>query len=270
MDFITIPFILIYLAVGSIAGFLAGLLGVGGGLVIVPALVMIFTAQQYNHEYIQHMALGTSLATIIFTSISSVRSHMQRQNVDFKTAKTITIGTLLGTLIGTYIASLLSSFILKLIFVIFAYYVFLQMILNIKPKASRELPSTIPLVGVGSIVGIFSSFVGIGGATMSVPFMTFCNVPMLRAIGTASAIGFPIAIAGTIGYIWNGLKFADQLPAYTLGFIHLPSLLCIAMTTMFIAPFGAKMAHKMPVDKLKKAFAFLLFILGTKMLISII
>ena len=264
-----LEFVLLYLIVGSCAGFLAGLLGVGGGLIIVPTLMFIFESQHFNPAHAFHMALGTAMATIVFTSISSVRAHYKRGAVRLDIARLMMPGAFMGTFLGSYMASQVPSLGLKIFFVCFAYYVTVQMVLNIKPKSTRQFPGWAGTFVTGNFIGAVSSFVGIGGATMSIPFMTWCNVPMHNAIATSAAIGFPIAVAGTLGYIINGLRITG-LPAHTIGYIHWPSLVSIAMASVLFAPMGAKVAHKLPVPRLKKVFAGLLFILGTKMLISIL
>lgn len=260
---------LLYLATGVFAGFLAGLLGVGGGLVIVPVLVFIFTAQHFPAGQVMHLALGTSLASIMFTSISSLRAHHAHAAVNWSVVRGITPGIVAGTLAGTVLAAHLSTFFLKVFFVVFLYYVAVQMVLNIKPKPSRELPGAVGMFGAGSMIGGVSSLVGIGGGTLSVPFMTWCNVKLHQAIGTSAAIGFPIAAAGTVGYIANGWGL-EALPAYSLGFVYLPALAGLVVASVLTAPFGARLAHRLPVDKLKKFFALLLFVLGTRMLFSLL
>lgn len=260
---------LLYITLGAVAGVLAGLLGIGGGLVIVPMLTFTFAAQGFPESHILHMALGTSLASILFTSLSSVRAHHKRGAVLWPVVLRITPGILIGTFVGSWIASMLTSGFLKGFFGCFLYYVAIQMILGIKPKPTRELPGAMGIFGVGNTIGIFSSLVGIGGGTLSVPFLVWCNTVMHQAIGTSSAIGFPIAVAGTLGYIVNGLGIAG-LPNYTLGFIHLFSLAGIVTASVFTAPFGAKLAHSLPVDRLKKIFAILLFLVGTRMILAVL
>jgi len=258
---------LLYLALGAFAGVLAGLLGVGGGLVIVPILTFIFTAQGLPAEHILHLALGTSLASIMFTSVSSLRAHHGRGAVNWPVVRRITPGILAGTFCGSWVAAQLSTNFLKIFFVVFLYYVAIQMLLNIRPKPHRQLPGRVAITAVGGLIGGISSLVGIGGGSMSVPFMIWCNSAMHTAIGTSAAIGFPIALAGAAGYLVNGLSF--QLPPNTLGFIYLPALIGVAATSIVTAPLGAKLAHSLPIDKLKKAFALLLLVMGTKMLVSL-
>jgi uncharacterized protein len=258
---------LLYLGLGAFAGVLAGLLGVGGGLVIVPILTFIFTAQGLPSEHILHLALGTSLASIMFTSVSSLRAHHARGAVDWFVVRSISPGILTGTFLGSWVAAQLSTRFLKGFFVLFLYYVALQMLLNIRPKPHRQLPGSAAMFGVGGVIGGVSSLVGIGGGSMSVPFLIWCNTAMHTAIGTSAAIGFPIALAGAAGYLVNGLPV--NLPPYTIGYIYLPALIGVAAASIVTAPLGARLAHSLPIDKLKKIFALLLIVMGTKMLLSL-
>ncbi len=259
---------LMYVALGAFAGVLAGLLGVGGGLVIVPVLTFIFTSQHLPDVHILHLALGTSLASIMFTSISSLRAHHLRGAVDWLVVRRISFGIMVGTFGGSWVAAQLSTRFLKSFFVVFLYFVAIQMLLNIKPKSHRQLPGRSALFGVGGLIGGVSSLVGIGGGSMSVPFLVWCNVAIHRAIGTSAAIGFPIALAGAMGYVVNGLSI--PLPPHSLGFVYLPALIGIAAASIVTAPLGAKLAHSLPIDKLKKTFALLLIVMGTKMLLSLV
>ena len=259
----------IYLALGAIAGILAGLLGIGGGLVIVPMLVFYFTGLDMPHEHIMHIALGTSLASIIFTSISSCFAHHRRGAVHWDIVLRITPGIIVGTLLGAYIASLMSTNLLKGFFGIFLYYVAIQLLLDKQPKPTRELPGHAGMFGVGNIVGIVSSLMGIGGGSLTVPFMVWCNITVHHAIGTSAAIGFPIAVAGTVGYILTGLNVSG-LASYSIGYVYLPTLLGVVSASMLTAPLGVRLAHWLPVAKLKRIFAVLLLLVGTKMLISLL
>ncbi len=260
---------MLYAVAGAFAGVLAGLLGVGGGIVIVPVLAVLFAWQGLPAEHMMQMALGTSLASIMFTSVSSMRAHHRHGAVRWNVVKAISPGIIVGTLAGSWLASKLSSGFLKGFFVCFLYYVSVQMFLNIKPKPSRDLPGTKGIFGVGSFIGVISALVGIGGGTLSVPFMTWCNIPMHQAVGTSAAIGFTIAVAGTVGYILGGLG-KSGLPDATLGFIYIPALIGLVIFSMMTAPTGAKIAHKLPVAKLKKVFAAFLFIMATRMLFQIL
>ncbi|MDL2268757.1 sulfite exporter TauE/SafE family protein [Desulfosarcina sp. OttesenSCG-928-A07] len=261
--------LLMYLLVGVVAGILAGLLGIGGGLVIVPMLVLCFSWVNIPDTMTMHLALGTSLASIMFTSVSSFWAHHQRGAVHWDVVKKIVIGIFTGTFIGSCIAAQLSTRFLKGFFVVFLYYVAVQMLINKKPKPSRHIPGYPAMFGVGNVIGAVSSLVGIGGGTLSVPFMVWCNMAVHHAIGTSAAIGFPIAIAGTIGYIYNGWSVPD-LPPHCLGYIYLPALLGIVVASVFTAPLGVRLAHSLPVDRLKQIFAVLLMGVGTRMLITIL
>ena len=261
----SLSFMLAYLVFGAVAGVIAGLLGVGGGIVVVPALFWFFTAQGFSQEIIMQMALGTSLAAIMFTSISSFRAHHRRGAVLWPIVKAITPGILIGTFAGSCVAAKLPTGFLKGFFVCFLYYVAIQMLLNIKPKASRQIPGQAGMFGAGFGIGAVSSLVGIGGGTLSVPFMVWCNIAMHTAVGTSAAIGFPIALAGTVGYVVNGLGAAN-LPPLSFGYIYLPALVGVAAVSILTAPYGARLAHKLPVPTLKRFFALFVLAMATRML----
>jgi len=258
----------IYIAAGAVAGILAGLMGIGGGLVIVPMLLFCFTGLGIPHEHIMHIALGTSLASIIFTSISSFMAHHRRGAVRWDVVRRIVPGIISGTLLGAYVASLLSTDLLKVFFGIFLLYVSLQFLLDKKPEPTRDLPGFAGMFSMGNVIGVVSSLMGIGGGSLSVPFMVWCNVTVHRAIGTSAAIGFPIAIAGTAGYIFTGLQVAD-LPSFSLGYIYFPALIGIVSASMVTAPLGAWLAHRLPVPRLKRIFAVFLLVVGAKMMVSL-
>ena len=254
-----------YLVLGAVAGFFAGLLGVGGGAIMVPVLAMMFAAQGFPEAHLMHLALGTSMATIVFTSISSLRAHHKHGAVVWPIVRDIAPGIVAGTLLGAQIAGRVPTKPLAIFFAIFIAYVAVQMILNVKPKPSRNLPGKAGMFGVGAFIGGISSLVAIGGGSLSVPFMTWCNVKVRHAIGTSAAIGFPIALAGTIGYMIAGYG-AAELPAGSFGFIYLPALAATVIVSMLMAPIGAKVAHSLPVATVKKIFAGLLVLLLAKML----
>lgn len=257
-----------YGAVGAVAGILAGLMGIGGGLVIVPMLVFCFSRQGIPDPVIMHLALGTSMASIMFTAVSSFWSHHQRGAVRWQVVRRIAIGICVGTFLGATVAASLSTRFLKGFFVIFLYYVAVQMLTGRKPKPNRQLPGTAGMFGVGNVIGGVSSLVGIGGGTLSVPFMVWCNIPLHEAIGTSAAIGFPIAVAGTIGYVVNGVSAVD-LPGFSFGYVYLPALAGIICASVLTAPLGVRLAHSLPVDKLKRLFAGLLLVVATRMLIGL-
>jgi len=250
--------------VGVIAGFLAGLLGVGGGLIIVPAMVWTLEASGF-HTHVQHLALGTSLAVMVFTSMSSVRAHHLRGAVDWSIVRRMAPWMVIGTLAGTQVAGYLPSRELKWFFVVYAYAVAAQMLLDKKPKGTRTLPQTAGMGVAGGLIGLVSSFVGIGGGSMSVPFMVWCQIAVPRAIATSAALGWPIAVSGAIGYLISGWQ-APGLPPWSAGFIYLPGLITLCVITSALAPLGAAMAHRLPVSRLKKVFAALMVVMATDML----
>ena len=257
---------LIYLALGGIVGYFAGLLGIGGGLVLVPVLTMLFIAQDFPADRILHLALGTTMATIIFTSLASLRTHHNHGAVNWTVVKNITPAIIIGTLSGATFAGTLTSQLLNIIFVVFIFYAATQMLLKISPKPSRQLPGKAGMIAAGGIIGTLSSLVAIGGGLLSVPFLMFCNIKLHHAIGTAAAIGFPIAVAGTVGYIVNGIMQTQTLPNYSFGYVYLPAFGWLVLASMLSAPFGARMTHATKTATLKKAFVTLLYCLGLSML----
>ncbi|GHT83147.1 UPF0721 transmembrane protein [Betaproteobacteria bacterium] len=259
------PWWLAYPALGALVGFVAGLLGVGGGGVMVPMLTTFFLAQGFAHEQVVHLALGTSMATIMLTSVSSLRAHHAHGAVHWDIVRRITPGILVGTFAGTFIASRLNTVPLAVFFACFMFYVSMQMIYNAKPRPARELPGPVGTSGAGLFIGAISALVAIGGGSLSVPFMVWCNVKMQHAIGTSAAIGFPIALAGTLGYLLNGWS-AQGTPPFTIGYIYVPAFLLVGVVSVLTAPLGAACAHRLPVSMLKKIFAGVLMLLVVKML----
>lgn len=261
--------IVVFMCCGAVAGVLAGLLGVGGGIVIVPMLDFVFSMLHFPEAAIHHLALGTSLASIMVTSISSSRAHHKRGAVHWSIVKQITPGILLGTFLGGLVASHMPTTFLRIFFVVFLFTVSAQMLSGYRPPATREMPSAVGTASVGGGIGLISSFVGIGGGTLSVPFMTYCNIPMHEAVGTSAAIGFPIAVAGTLSYIVGGWG-TPGLPAGCLGYVHMLAFAGIACVSFFTAPLGAKLSHALPTAKLKKVFAVFLIVVAIKMLWSVL
>lgn len=259
---------IIYLLMGLFVGFFAGLLGIGGGLILVTLMVYLFTVQGFPADRLLHLALGTSIASIVFTSISSLRAHHKHGAVRWDILRMAVPGLIVGTLFGTFVADQMKSKYLAIFFVIFVYYSAVQMFANVKPKPTRQLPGRFGMTVVAIIVGIVSSLVGVGGGVMTIPLMSLCNVPMRQTIGTSAALGLPIAIAGTVGFIVTGLG-KDHLPPLSVGYVYLPALIGIVIGTFVTVPWGAKAAHTLPVSTLKKIFAVILFILATKMLWSL-
>jgi uncharacterized membrane protein YfcA len=257
-----------YLAIGLAVGFLAGLLGIGGGMVMVPMLVFVFTAKGFPGEHMMHLALATALATIAFTSLSSVRAHHRHGGVDWAVARTMAPGIVVGSLAAALIAGFIPTRPLGVFFAGFMFYAAAQMFVEIKPRPGRQLPGKGGLFAAGAGIGAISSVLAAGGAFLSIPFLAWCNLPLKRAIGTAAANGFPIAVAGTIGSVAQGLR-APDLPQWSLGYVYLPALLLIVAASMPMAPLGARLAHRMPVKRLRVAFALMLFALGLRMLANL-
>lgn len=257
-----------YLLIGLFVGFFAGLLGIGGGLMLVTLMVYLFTLQGFPADRLLHLALGTSIASIVFTSISSLRAHHKHGAVRWDILRVAIPGLVVGTLLGTVVADLLKSKYLAIFFVIFVYFSAVQMFANVKPKPTRQLPGKTGMTLAAIIVGVVSSLVGVGGGVMTIPLMSLYNVPMRQAIGTSAAMGLPIAIAGTVGFVATGLG-KDHLPPLSVGYVYLPALVGIVIGTFVTVPRGARAAHAMPVARLKKIFAVILFVLATKMLWSL-
>jgi uncharacterized protein len=258
-----------YLVVGAFVGFFAGLLGVGGGGIMVPVLTSMFTAQDFPDEHLVHLALGTSMGAIVLTSVASLRAHHAKGAVKWEIVRRMTPGIVAGTLIGTAFASLVPTLPLAIFFVCFMGYVSVQMLLDVKPTPARQLPGALGLGLMGTLIGGVSALVAIGGGSLSVPFMTWCNVRMQHAIGTSSALGLPISVAGVAGYMFSGWAVSG-LPTHHVGFVYLPALLCIGLVSTFTAPLGAKLAHRLPVGMLKKIFAGILVLLSAKMLHTVV
>lgn len=264
MNLITV---LSLLCLGCFSGFMAGLLGVGGGMIIVPFLTLLFTFQHLVvPEYVVHSAIATAMATIMFTSLSSMRAHHKKGGVIWKIVLQLTPGIILGGFLsGTVIFEWLDMAWLSLVFAVFVFYSSYNMMVNRKPKPSRQLPGWLGMSGVGTAIGLISGLVGAGGGFLSVPFMVWSNVPLKNAVSTSAAIGFPIAVANSVAYIiggWNLLGVQDGM----IGYLYWPALLVLITMSMIFAPLGAKYAHALPVDKLKKIFAGLLFFIAIMML----
>lgn len=258
-----------YLLLGAFVGFFAGLFGIGGGLVLVPVLSWLFEAQHLGDAQNLHLALGTSMASIIYTAASSAHAHHAHGAVNTAIVRDITPGLLLGTLCGALFASLVSKFWLSIFFALFVYFAAAQMLLGLKPRASRKLPGRAAMTLSGGFIGMVSSMASIGGGVLSVPYMLWHNVPLKQAIGTSAALGLPIALGGTAGYIATGLA-QPSLPAGTLGFVYLPALFMLAAGSVFTTRLGANAAHSLPLALLRRGFALLLFVLATRMLLKVI
>ena len=255
---------LAYIAIGVAAGLLAGLLGVGGGIVVVPALAVVFEAQGVSARYIMPLALGTSLATIGFTSLASLRAHHARAAVNWSIARRLSPGLVLGVLLGASLAARLSFHVLTVVFAVFLWIVATHLLLDTAPRRSGGSPSWVGWSVAGGVIGGVSGVVGIGGGTLSVPFLLWCGVTLHEAIGTAAAAGFPIALAGALAYLANGLAVGD-LPRYSAGFVYLPAALGVAVASVVAAPLGARLAHRLPTGPLQKLFALFLYGVGGRL-----
>lgn len=256
---------LAYLAIGSAVGFFAGLLGIGGGAVMVPMLVWVFTAQGLPAEHIMHLALGTSMSTIMFTSVSSMRAHHAHDAVDWRVARAMAPGILTGSFLAALAAGLIATRPLAVMFTVLVFYAATQILFDLRPKRSRELPGPAGIFAAGAGIGGVSSLLAAGGAFLVIPFLAWCSVPLRRAIGTAAAVGLPIAAAGTAGYVLQGLRVAG-LPPATLGYVYLPALALVVVMSMLAAPLGARVAHRVPVKRLRVVFALVLYALAARML----
>ncbi len=258
-----------YLLLGAIAGFLAGIFGVGGGLILVPVLLFLFDLQHFPAEHVMLLALGTSMAAILFTSLSSLLAHHRHGAVNWRVVRNITPGILIGTAIGASLAASIPTRGLAIFFALFVYFVAAQILIDMRPHASRELPGAVGMTLAGMLTGCLSSMVSIGGGSIVVPFLVWCNISLRNAIGTSAAIGFPVAVGGTIGYVVTGMNIS-WLPPHSLGYVYLPALVWIAIASMITAPLGARATHRMKTGMLRKLFALLLLVLATKLLLKVI
>lgn len=257
--------ILMLMLCGSISGFLAGLLGIGGGMILVPFMILVFNHLGFSQEVIVHMAIATGMATILFTTSSAIWAHHKHGSIDWKLVASLSPGMIFGGLIGgSELFEALKTSWLSLFFAIFIVYTSIQMLLNKKPTAGRSLPGAIGLFSFGAFAGALASLVGAGGAFITVPFMLWCNVKPHTAMATSSGLGLPIALAATLGYMY-GSWGNPNLPTGSMGFVYLPAVACIVIVSIFTAPFGAKMARKLDVAQLKRVFGVVLFFLAAFM-----
>jgi uncharacterized membrane protein YfcA len=259
--------ITIYVLTGIFAGVVGGMLGLGGGIVIVPVLHFVFAQQQFPSSVLMHIAVTTSLATIIATSISATYAHHKKQAVLWPVVNRFAPGILIGTGLGALVADSLSSNILRITFGLFEILVAIQIWFELKPKAQVTLPGTIGMVGSGTGIGMLSTLLGIGGGTLTVPFLLWCNVNIRNAVAVSSACGFPIAVAGTTALIIAGWD-STELPVHAISYLYWPAALIIMTMTVFFAPLGARLAHYLPVRTLKRFFSILLLVVGIRMLMQ--
>lgn len=260
-----LPTLAALIGTGIVAGLLAGLLGVGGGIVIVPILYFLFQAFGVSADSAMVIATATSLATIVPTSISSIRAHRKKGNVDFSLLKIWGPFILIGVLVGSYLVTRVDGELLTTLFGIIATLSALNMLFGSKSPLFKSLPGTVGQAGMGTSVGLFSSLVGIGGGTLTVPMLTFCNYPAHRAVGTAAAVGLIISLPAAITMLIVGQTPTDA-PVGTIGLVNLVGFVCIVPLTVLFAPIGANLASKLDAAKLKKVFAAVLMITGIRML----
>ncbi|WP_417566018.1 sulfite exporter TauE/SafE family protein [Marinobacter sp.] len=256
-----------YLALGALAGTVAGLFGIGGGLIIVPVLIFSFGLQGVSPEIAPHLAVGTSLATIVFTSLSSIRSHHMHGAVRWDLFRPMMVGIIVGAVIGAWTASLMTGRALELVIGVFVILVGLKMIVPVGPKPGRDVPGNVGLGIAGGGIGWASAIFGIGGGTLTVPYLSWCSVRMQQAVGTSAACGLPIAMAGALGNIWTGWRHPD-LPELSVGFVYPPALICIIFTSIFFARVGANLAHRLNPRVLKRTFSIMLLLVGLRFLLS--
>lgn len=255
----------LYLAFGSLAGVLSGLFGIGGGVVIVPFLVWFFSIRGFPPNSAMIMAVATSLATIVVTSVSAVYAHHRLGAVRWDTVSRLSPGILIGSVIGSIIADRLPAHWFKLIFALFLLYVAARLLIDVKTKSDQSrTPSGWLYSAAGLGIGAVSSILGIGGGTLSVPFLVRCHFPIRNAVAISSACGFPIAVAGSLTYIALGWE-KPVLPAWSLGYVYLPAFAGIVATSILFAPLGAELAHRLPTRKLRRMFAIVVLIVGVKL-----
>jgi len=267
----SITLILELISLGIFVGIASGLLGIGGGGILVPAFTALFLHLNLPKEIVVHFSLGTSMACILFTSFSSMRAHQRNENVMWQLVKVMAPCIILGTFLATFLASHLNSKVLSIIFAAFMAYIALKMARPRNISPSTKLTSNFELRFVSLGIGIISALVSIGGGSVTVPYLTWRNINVKKAIGTSAALGLPISIAGTMGYLINGLSSQIHTNLQnTYGFIYLPALIFVAIPSFIVAPFGAKLTQILPTNRVKKLFACLLIALSIKMLISIL
>ena len=261
-----IEFLILLLMLGGFVGIMAGLLGIGGGLIVVPALILLLPMADIDPQISMQIALATSLASIIVTSGSSAFNHFKLGNVDIFVVKWLMPGVVIGGFLGANVADWIPSHYLPKVFGVIVLLLAIQMLLSIKGKSERVMPGSGATMAIGTGIGMVSSLAGIGGGSLSVPFLNRHGIEMRRAVGSSSVCGCFIAMSGMLGFILNGYT-VEALPDYSIGYVYLPALIAITSTSMLTTRFGAKLATTMPTARLKKIFAiFLMFVAGTMLL----
>ena len=253
--------------IGAVAGVSAGLFGIGGGIIVVPGLVWVFSALQFSHEHLTHVAVGTSLATIIVTGSASAWTHHRHNAVRWPLFRGLLPGIIIGAVVGAVFADSLSSDRLRQLFGLLQIILATKLLLNLSPERGEFTPRRGEMPIVGGLIGAIASCFGIGGGALTGPYLIFRGQAIHNAVATASAVGVPIAIAGAISFIITGLD-ASNLPVLSSGYLYWPAFAAISVATLIFAPLGARLAHRLNPAVLKKAFAVLLVFIGIKMLIG--
>ncbi|MGB1800740.1 MAG: sulfite exporter TauE/SafE family protein [Gammaproteobacteria bacterium] len=264
---LSVQIITIYMLTGMAAGVIGGMLGLGGGIIIVPVLHFVFMQQGFPAPVLMHLAVTTSLATIIVTSLSATYTHHKKGAVLWPVVYLLTPGIVIGAGLGALIADSLSSEILRVTFGFFEIFIAIKIWFDLKPKAQLTLPKTSGMICSGTGIGLFSTLLGIGGGSLTVPFLLWCNVNIRNAVAVSSACGFPIAVAGTTALIITGWD-SPALPVNAVSYLYWPAALVIIAMTVFFAPLGARLAHYLPVRTLKRTFSILLLLIGIRMLLQ--
>lgn len=257
--------VIAYLLTGVVAGLMAGLLGVGGGLIVVPALAWVFATKGYADATLMHFAVGTSLATIIPTSIASLLAHHRRGSVDWQVVKRLTPGIVAGALAGAWLAHVTSSKGLALFFGLFEIGVALQLVFGRQPDRHTTLPGPAGMTAAGGTIGTVSALLGIGGGTLTTPWLLWHGIDIRHAVGTSATCGLPIALAGAAGFAISGLQ-TDGQPGLNTGYLVWPATGAIVVTSVLLAPVGARLAHRLPRRRLQRFFALFLAVVGLRML----
>jgi len=256
-----VELIIYYLLTGVVSGVLAGLLGIGGGLIIVPALVYLLPLANIAPQHIMHLAVGTSLAVVIVTAISSASAHHKRGTVNWTLWRSLSPGLIAGTATGAFIADHLSGHSLRIFFIVFELLVAVQLVLGKQAQPADRMPPFYITLVAAYLIGIVCAFAGVGGGIMIVPLLIWMKLTIKQAVSTSAACGVPIAVAGTIGYMLTGLDVPGTLPTWTTGFVYWPAFIGISVMSVLFAPYGAKIAHALPSKILRQVFAsFLVFL----------
>lgn len=259
--------LLLFLGLGVVAGVLAGMLGVGGGIVIVPVLLAVFHYLGFTPGIIAHLAIGTSLATIVFTSLSAIRAQQRKRAIDWKLVSALVPSVIIGSFLSGYIAGWIPGHLLRVLFGAFLVLASVQLLLNWRPGGHRGLPGRVGQWIAGGVIGMISALVGIGGGTLTVPFLSWCNVDMKRAVASSSALGFGLALFGAAGFVLSGWG-EPALPHWSLGYVYVPAWLGISATAILFAPLGVWLSHTLPVAMLKRGFGLLLLFVAVRMLLN--